>query len=60
VTAQTPPGVAAIVVLAAAVVAAASVFAPPASLVALAALAWLWLTRRRSAAQKHEGLRVLR
>jgi hypothetical protein len=60
VTAQTPAGVGAIVVLAAAVVAALSLFVPPASLLALAGLAWLWFSRRRSAAQKHEGLRVLR
>ena len=47
-------------VLAAAVVAVLSVFAPPFSLVVLTALAWLWLSRRRAAEQKHEGLRVLR
>ena len=40
--------------------AALSLFLPPFSLVALSALAWLWLSRRRAAEQKHEGLRVLR
>jgi hypothetical protein len=60
VQARTPAGVAAIVVLAAAVIAGLSVFVPPFSLVAVVGLAWLWLSRRRSAAQKHEGLRVLR
>jgi hypothetical protein len=32
----------------------------PASLVFLAALAWLWFARRQRAQRKHEGLRVLR
>jgi hypothetical protein len=60
VRAQAPPGLTAIVVLAAVVVAALSVFLPPFSLIALAALAWLWFARRRQSEQKHEGLRVLR
>ena len=38
----------------------ASLIAPPASLVVLVALGWLWLSRRRREARKHEGLRVLR
>ena len=57
---QPPAGVTALVVGAAVVVAALGVFAPPSSLAALVALAWLWLSRRRRAEQKHEGLRVLR
>ena len=58
--ASAPLGVTALVVLAAVVVAALSLVAPPFSLVALVALAWIWLMRRRRAEQKHEGLRVLR
>jgi hypothetical protein len=58
--AQAPSGVTAIVALAAILVAVLSLFVPPVSLVALAALAWIWLSRRRSTDQKHEGLRVLR
>src|SRR5688500_7292681 len=58
VRARTPGGLAALTVLAAALVAALSVFVPPFSLVALVALAGLWLSRRRAAEQKHEGLRV--
>jgi hypothetical protein len=58
--ASAPLGVTALVVLAAVVVAALSLVAPPFSLVALVALAWIWLIRRRRAEQKHEGLRVLR
>jgi len=42
------------------VLAAVSLFAPPVSLVALAALIWLALGRRRRADQKYEGLRILR
>jgi hypothetical protein len=53
-------GVTAIVVLSAIVLAALSLFVPPVSLVAAAALAWVWLGRRRREQQKHEGLRVLR
>jgi hypothetical protein len=58
--APAPAGVTAIVVAAAVVVAAVSLFAPPFSLVALLALAWLSLSRRRREERKHEGLRVLR
>jgi hypothetical protein len=58
--AQAPAGITALVVLAAAIVAVLSLLVPPFSLVALLALAWLWLSRRRSEEQKHEGLRVLR
>lgn len=36
------------------------VVAPPASLPALGALAWLALARRRRSGRKHEGLRILR
>jgi hypothetical protein len=60
VAAQAPAGVTALVALAAALVAVASIVVPPAALVALAALVWLWLSRRRRSEQKHEGLRVLR
>jgi hypothetical protein len=60
VQAQTPAGVAAIVVLAAAVVAVLSLFLSPVSLVVLAAFVWLWFSRRRREERKHEGLRVLR
>jgi hypothetical protein len=42
------------------VLAALSLFLPPVSLVALAALAWLALSRRRRAGEKYEGLRILR
>ena len=58
--AQAPSGVTAIVALAAILVAVLSLFVPPVSLVALAALAWVWLSRRRRTDSKHEGLRVLR
>ncbi len=53
-------GVTAIVVIAAVILAAASLIISPISLVALAALVWLWSSRRRREARKHEGLRVLR
>ena len=58
--AQGPSGVTVIVVLAAVVVAAVSLFLEPFSLVVLVALCWLWVSRRRQAERKHEGLRVLR
>lgn len=58
--AQPPAGVVAYAVMAALVLAVLSLLLPPISLVALAALLWLWLSRRRRAQQKHEGLRVLR
>jgi hypothetical protein len=57
---QAPSGVTVIVVLAAVVVAVVSLFLEPVSLVALLALSWLWVSRRRRAERKHEGLRVLR
>ncbi len=62
---EAPPTMASVqlvtwVVLAAALLALASVFVPPISLVAAAALVWLWVNRRRQAERKHEGLRVLR
>jgi hypothetical protein len=60
VRAQTPAGVAAIVVVAAAVIAVLSLVLWPVSLVVLAAFIWLWASRRRQAERKHEGLRVLR
>ena len=58
--AQASSGVTAIVVLAAVVVAGISLVLKPFSLLALAALLWLWASRRRRAERKHEGLRVLR
>jgi hypothetical protein len=57
---QAPSGVTAIVVLTAVIVAAVSLFLEPFSLVVLVALSWLWVSRRRQAGRKHEGLRVLR
>ena len=60
VRAQPPAALTAIVVGAAVLIAALSAFVPPLSLVALAALVWLWLSRRRRSERKHEGLRVLR
>jgi hypothetical protein len=60
VQAQTPAGVVAIVVLAAAVIAVLGLVLPPVSLVVLAVFIWLWFSRRRREARKHEGLRVLR
>jgi hypothetical protein len=57
---QTPTGVTVIFVLSAVIVAAVSLVAEPASLVVFFALAWLWISRRRRAERKHEGLRVLR
>jgi hypothetical protein len=57
---QAPSGVTVIVVLAAIVVAGISLVLEPFSLVALLGLILLWVTRRRQAERKHEGLRVLR
>jgi hypothetical protein len=57
---QAPSGVTVIVVLAAVVVAAVSLVLKPFSLLVLLALVWLWISRRRRAERKHEGLRVLR
>jgi hypothetical protein len=45
---------------AAAILAGLSVFLPPVGLIALAAIGWLAVARRRRATRKHEGLRVLR
>jgi hypothetical protein len=50
----------AIVALLAGLLAGLSILLPPVSLVALAALMWLVGARRRRAARKHEGLRILR
>ena len=58
--AQASSGVTAIVVLAAVIVAAVSLVLKPFSLLVLVALLWLWISRRRQAERKHEGLRVLR
>jgi hypothetical protein len=58
--AQAPSGVTVIVVLAAVIVAGVSLVLEPFSLVVLVALTVLWMTRRRQAERKHEGLRVLR
>jgi hypothetical protein len=57
---QAPSGITVIVVVAAVVVAGLSLIVEPISLVVLAALLWLWLSRRQRAQRKHEGLRVLR
>jgi hypothetical protein len=57
---QSPSGVTVIVVVAAVVVAGISLVFEPFSLVVLAALSWVWVSRRRRAERKHEGLRVLR
>jgi len=46
--------------VAAAILAGLSVLVPPVGLVALAAIGWLAVARRRRATRKHEGLRVLR
>jgi hypothetical protein len=46
--------------VAAAILAGLSVFLPPVGLIALAAIGWLAVARRRRATRKHEGLRVLR
>jgi hypothetical protein len=57
---QAPTGVTVIVVIAAVVVAGVSLVLEPFSLVVLLALTGLWISRRRRAERKHEGLRVLR
>jgi hypothetical protein len=46
--------------VAAAILAGLSVLLPPVGLIALVAIGWLAVARRRRAARKHEGLRVLR
>ena len=57
---QSLSGVTVIVVVAAVVVAGISLVFEPFSLVVLVALTFLWISRRRQAERKHEGLRVLR
>jgi hypothetical protein len=57
---QSPVGVTLIVVVTAVVVAGISLVFEPFSLVALVGLSWVWVSRRRRAERKHEGLRVLR
>ena len=57
---QAVSGVTAIVVLAAVVVAGLSLILSPVSLVVFLALIAVWVSRRRQAERKHEGLRVLR
>jgi hypothetical protein len=57
---QAPSGITVIVVLAAIIVAGVSLVFEPFSLIALLGLILLWITRRRQAERKHEGLRVLR
>jgi hypothetical protein len=57
---QSPSGVTVIVMVAAVVVAAISLVFEPFSLLALVAMSWVWVSRRRRAQRKHEGLRVLR
>lgn len=51
---------AALIALAALALAGLSIVLPPLGLLALAALAWLYLGRRRRAGRKYEGLRTLR
>jgi len=58
--AQAPSGLTAIVVLAAAIIAGGCLVVKPFSLLVLVALIGLWISRRRQAERKHEGLRVLR
>jgi hypothetical protein len=53
-------GVGAIVAVTALVLAGLSILLPPVSLVALLALGWLAVARRRRADRKYEGLRSLR
>ncbi|HEX3293860.1 MAG TPA: hypothetical protein VHR38_09000 [Solirubrobacterales bacterium] len=57
---QAPSGVTVIVVLAAVAIAGVSLVFEPFSLLVLVALIFLWISRRRQAERKHEGLRVLR
>lgn len=49
-----------LIALAALALAGLSLLAPPVAIVAFAGLAWLYIGRRRRAAQKYEGLRSLR
>jgi hypothetical protein len=53
-------GLAGLVVLAAVALAGFSILVPPLSILALAALAWLAVSRRSRADRKYEGLRILR
>lgn len=53
-------GLASLVVLAALALIGLSILLPPVSLVVLAGLGWLALSRRRRAERKYEGLRILR
>jgi hypothetical protein len=55
-----PGSIALIVVAAALVLAGLSILLPPISLLALLALGWLGIARRRRAERKYEGLRILR
>jgi hypothetical protein len=57
---RAPSGITVIVVFAAIVVSGLSLIVEPVSLVVLAALAWVWVSRRQRGQRKHEGLRVLR
>lgn len=57
---QAPSGVTVIVVLSAVLIAGISLLLEPVSLVVLVGLTFLWISRRRKAERKHEGLRVLR
>jgi hypothetical protein len=57
---QAAGGVTVIIVVAAVVIAAVSLVLKPFSLLVLAALLWIWASRRSRAERKHEGLRVLR
>jgi hypothetical protein len=57
---QSPFGVTVIVAVGAVVVAGISLVFEPFSLAVLVALSWVWVSRRRRAERKHEGLRVLR
>jgi hypothetical protein len=54
------PWTGALLALGALVLAGLSLLASPIALVALAALAWLWVARRQRAGRKYEGLRTLR
>jgi hypothetical protein len=55
-----PGSIALIVSVAALVLAGLSILLPPVSLVALLAVGWLGIARRRRAERKYEGLRILR
>jgi len=55
-----PGSIALIVAVAALVLAGLSILLPPVSLLALLAVGWLGIARRRRAERKYEGLRILR